>query len=67
MDVGSQRPKGREEAISALNAAMEALNLAKNISGITQAKVIFGSVSALLTTIRVCFPLFYNDLLWVHT
>lgn len=67
MDVGSQRPEGRDrEDILALNAAMEALNLVENISGITPAKVVFSSVNTLLTTIRVCSPLFYNDLLRVH-
>ena len=35
--------------MSALNAAMEALNLAKELSSITQAKAIFGSVSVTLS------------------
>jgi hypothetical protein len=36
-----------------LNVAIEDLNLAKEISGITPAKAAFGSVSALLAIIRV--------------
>lgn len=65
MDVNSQRPKGRGGALSSLNVTIEALNLAKEISGIAPAKAVFGSVSVLLTMIRVC-PLFYNDELRVH-
>jgi len=59
MEVESQRPnlKGREGTISALNAAIEALNLAKELSSITQAKAIFGSVSVTLSMIRVSFLL----------
>jgi hypothetical protein len=53
MDAESQRPKGREGTISTLNAAIEALNLAKELSSITPAKAVFGSVSVILATIRV--------------
>ena len=63
MKAGSQQPKGREDAISALNAAIKALNLADKNSRITPAKTVFATVSALLTTIRVHFLLLYNDLL----
>ena len=59
----SQRPEERE---ADLNAAIEALDLAKT-SSILPAKAVFGSVTILLTTIRVFFPLFPNDLLQVHT
>jgi len=57
MEVGSQRPKEREDAISALNTAIEALNHAKIASGIAPAKIVFGSVSVILSTIRVSFLL----------
>jgi len=57
MEVESQRPKGREDAISALNTAVEALNLAKELSSIAPAKALFGSVSTILAIIRVSFPL----------
>jgi len=53
MDAGSRRQKGRDDALSLLNVAIEAMNLAKEISSITPAKAVFGSVSVLLTMIRV--------------
>ena len=66
MDAESRRPKEREDAIQTLNAAIEALNLAK-ISSITPTKAVFGSVIVLLTLIKVCLLLFCSDLLQVHT
>ena len=60
MEVGSQRPKEREDAILALNTAIEALNLAKNASAVAPAKTVFGSVSVILSTIRVCFLLVFR-------
>jgi len=56
MDANSQRPKG-DGVLSSLNVAIEALNLAKEVSVIAPAKAAFGSVSVLLTMIRVCFLL----------
>ena len=52
-----QRPEGRDSALSILNAAIDTLNLAKEISSITPAKALFGSVSILLTMIKACFSL----------
>ena len=52
MATNPQRAKGRESALSTLNVAIEALNLAKEISSITPAKTVFGSVSVLLAMIR---------------
>jgi hypothetical protein len=51
-----QRPKGQEDAISLLNAAIDATDLAdsENLSSTTPAKGFFGTVSALLTMIKVC-------------
>ena len=66
MDTKSQRPKDRDGALSSLNAAIEALNLAKEISSIAPAKAVLGSVSVVLTMIRVRFPLFCNDMFHVH-
>jgi hypothetical protein len=66
METEPQRPEGREGAISALNEAIEALNPAK-VSSFPPAKAVFGSVTVLLTLIRVCFLLSCNDLLRVHT
>jgi len=55
MDINSQRPKGRGGILSSLTVAIEATNLAKEISSITPAKAVFGSVNVLLTMIRVGF------------
>jgi len=62
MEAESQRPKTREDAILALNEATEGL---KTYS-FAPAKAVFGSVSVLITFVRVCFLLFYNDLLQVY-
>jgi len=59
MEVGSQRPKEREDVISVLNTAIEALNLTENASAIAPAKAIFDSVSVILSTIRVSFLLVF--------
>jgi len=67
MDSKSQRPKRRDGAISPLNVAIEALNLAKEVSSVTPAKAVFGSVSAILAMIRVRFLRLCNDPLQVHT
>jgi len=57
MEVVSQRPKEREDAISVLNTAIEALNLTENASAIAPAKAVFDYVSVILSTIRVSFLL----------
>ena len=62
----SQQSKGREGATEELNTAIEATNLAENLSIIAPAKTVFGSVAILLTMIRVCFLLLRNDLLRSH-
>ena len=59
MKAESQRPKERDGVVSALNAAIEVLNLAKEISSVTPAKAVFGSVSVILATIRVSFLLVF--------
>jgi len=51
-----QRPKHRD-ALSSLNAAVAALNLAKELSSVTPAKAVFGTVSIILMMIRVSFLL----------
>ena len=53
MSSRPQQPKGREDAASALNAAIEVLDLSKDASGIVPAKAVFGSVSVILTMIKV--------------
>ena len=66
MSTDSQRPKGRDGALSMLIAAIEALNLAKEISSVTPAKAVFGSVSVPLATIRASLFLFRDDELTIH-
>ena len=57
MKTEPQEPEEREDITSALNAAVEAMNLAKEVSSITPAKAVFGSVSVILAMIRVSPPL----------
>ena len=66
MEAKPQQPKGRDGAISSLNIAIEAVNLAKEVSSITPAKAVFGSVSILLTMVRVCFLVSYDPMSHVH-
>jgi len=70
MKAKSQQSEGREGPIDseALIAAIsETTNLADKVSCIPPAKIAFGSVTALLTLIRVCLLLLCYDLLQVHT
>ena len=53
MDANSRREKWQDGILSSLNAAIEAMNLAKELASVTPAKAVFGSVSVLLTMIRV--------------
>ena len=62
----SQRPKGRDGVLSSLSVAIDGLNLAKEVSSITPAKAVFGSVAILLTMIRVSF-LLCGEMSQVHT
>ena len=63
MDTDPQRPTGQDGPLSALNAAINDMNLAKDAVGIEPAKAAFGFVGVLLTTIRVrSFPLCANGL-----
>ena len=66
MEAKSQRPKDREGVISTLGAAIEALNLAKEISSITPAKAAFGAVSILLTMLKVYLLVFCDYLFQTH-
>ena len=61
MATKPQKPKGRGGLLCSLNVAIDALDLAKEISAATPAKAVFGSVSALLTVIRVRSLLFCGD------
>ena len=62
----SKQQKRQENAISLLNVAIETLNLAKEVSSATPAKAVFGSVSVLLTMIKVRLRPFYGDASQTH-
>ena len=47
---------GGDRVVSSLTVAIAALDLGKEISSITPAKAVLGSVSFLLGMIKVCFP-----------
>ena len=53
MKAKFQQHEGRGGVISTLNGFIEILSLAKEVASITPAKAVFGSVSFILTTIRV--------------
>ena len=57
MDTKSQRPKRPDTTLSSLNAAIDAMNIAKDVLGMTPAKAAFGTVSVILNMIRVGLPL----------
>lgn len=61
MDTKSKKSKRRDDVLSSLNVVIEGLNLAENLSSITPAKAVFGTVSVILTMIRVSFLLFRED------
>jgi len=63
MAANSQRPKGRDGTLTPLNIAIEAMNLAKEVSSVTPAKAVFGSVSILLTMVMVRFVVSYTRML----
>ena len=52
MDANSRR---QDSALSLLNVTIEAMNLAKEAMSATPAKAVFGTVSILLTMIKVRF------------
>ena len=66
MDTNPQQQKHRDHVLSLLNAAIKAVDLAKEASSTTPAAPVFGPVSVLLTTIRVCSILFSDDLFRAH-
>lgn len=56
MTSKSQDPKGHYSVLSALDAVIETLNLAKDAYSIPRVQIAFGSVSDLPAAIRVCSP-----------
>ena len=63
----SKRPKGRDSVLSSLDVAIDGLNLAEELSSVTPAKTVFGSVSILLTMIKVRFLLCCDEISRIHT
>ena len=61
MDPKSKPSKRREDVLSSLNVDIEGLNIAQNLSSITPAKAVFGTVSVVLIMIRVSFLLLCED------
>ena len=61
MATESQKPKGRENALSLLNAAIEVITVAKDAANATPAQAAFSAATVLLTMIRVSFFLFRNE------
>ena len=55
MDPESRQQNRQDKVLSLLNAIIEISNLAKELSSPTPAKAVFGSVSILLTMIKVRF------------
>ena len=55
MQSQSQRPNEREGVISALNAAIDGLNVARDALSIPGVKAVLGIVTIILTMIKVCF------------
>ena len=55
MDTKSRRQKHQDATLSSLNAAIDAMNIAKDVMSMTPAKAAFGSVSVILTMIKVGF------------
>ena len=61
MDPKSKQSKRRDDVLSSLNTVIEGLNLAENLSTITPAKAVFGTVGIILTMIRVSSLLLRED------
>ena len=59
----SQQPNGQDGVLSALNTAIDGLNLAKEVMDVAPAKAAFGTVAILLTMIRVNSILSSNGIL----
>ena len=55
MPANAQRQERRDTVLSSLNVAIEASDLAKEFCSITPAKPVFGSLSVILTMIKVGF------------
>ena len=66
MDANAKQQKRQDNTLSLLDVAIETMNLANEISSVTPATAVFGSVGTLLTMIRV-LPPFSDDPFQVDT
>lgn len=66
MASASQPPNGRDGVLSTLDVIIQGLNLVKDTCGIPPAQAAIGTVSALLTMMKVRFLLFRDEKLLVH-
>lgn len=60
MDAKVPGPKRRDDAPPLLNAAIEAMNLAKEATSMTPAKAVFGAIGVILAMKRVVIFLVYR-------
>ena len=67
MVTKSQKPKGRKNTLSLLNAAIEAVNVAKDAASGTPVQVAPSAAVVPLTMIKVSFLLFRNEMFLVDT
>ena len=67
MTDNPQQPKGRGRVLSALNLAINGLNIAKEATSTTPVNPVFGSVEILLTMIRVSSILSRDETFQAHT
>ena len=67
MATKSQKLKGRKNALSLLNAAIEVITVAKDAANSTPAKAAFSAAAVLLTMIRVSFLLFRDGIFMIDT
>ena len=63
----SQQPKKRDGVLLSLDIAINMVNIGKEVASMTPAPAVFGSVTILLTTIRVSSLLFRDEMLRAHT
>lgn len=62
----SQRPMGRDRILPRLDTTIKLLGAAKDVCGVAPAQIALGSACVLLTVIRVCPFLFFDNELPVH-
>ena len=64
-NTGSWRREHRDRTLVVLTTTIDAINVAKDVTSVTPAKAVLGSVGVILTMIRVRF-LFFEDIYHAH-